>query len=116
VDGQRSTAQDDPVLTGTPQPDGGLVLILILILLAMLLAAVATVALGCLWAWKAGRGSQLGLCGWVVCAALEAFVLLFAVGGSSLASPTSCSSHLPLPLQLRVALYLRARGGKRAVP
>ena len=41
-------------------------LIILLVLLGFLVLTVAAFVLGCFWAWRAGRGSQAALVGWIV--------------------------------------------------
>lgn len=104
------------MLAETPQPDGGLLLVIILVVLGILAMAVATMALGCLWAWKAGRGSQLALGGWVACFTVEGFILLFAVGGLVSGKPHLLLFAPALAVAAQVALYLGARGHPRPGP
>ena len=68
------------MLAETPQLiDGDVLVFLLVLLVAILLAAAAVVALGCLWAWKAGRGSQPALVGWILVASFESYLLLHGV-------------------------------------
>ena len=102
------------MLAETPQLIDGEVLVFLLVLLvAMLLATVAVFALGCLWAWKAGRGSQPALVGWILVASLEAFALLLGVL-SLLDGTVNLFLTAPLgALAVQAALYAVARDKER---
>ncbi len=85
--------------------------VILLVLLGMLAAAVAVVVLGCIWAWRAGRGSQLGLAGMIVVMALEASVFMPAAAAALGGNP-----FVILPagaLAAQTALYLVARNRQR---
>lgn len=102
------------MLAETIKLSGGEVLVVLLVLLGILAVVAAVVVLGCVWAWKAGRGSELALALWIVCASLEALALLGAApslikGNFFIVGPTGA-------LGLQAALYFGARtsaGGPR---
>ena len=87
------------------------ILVILLVLLGMLLVAVSAVVLGCIWAWRAGRGSQLALGGFAAVVGLEALATVArlpdAVGGDVAMAPAAV-------IALQVALYLTARGRGRS--
>jgi hypothetical protein len=104
------------VLAETIKLSGTEVLIILLVLLGSLLAVVAVMGLGCLWAWRAGRGSQLALAGWVVCGTLEGSVILLGLA-SLLRGQVNAVGTVPAgALAAQVGLYLAARGKPRPAP
>lgn len=100
------------MLAETPQPDGGLLLILILVLLGFLVAHVVVVSLGCFWAWRAGRGSQSALAGFLLVAAVEGLFIGIAVISLLEGSLNLYFGSAVVPLAAQVALYVGAGGGR----
>lgn len=100
------------MLAESPQPDGGLVVVILVVLLGVLVAHVAVVALGCIWAWRAGRGSRLALVGLAIVGALEVLYLMGAVPGLLWKEPNYYLASAALPLAAQVALYAGARAGR----
>lgn len=88
------------------------ILVILLLLLGMLLAAVVFVALGCVWAWKAGRGSQLALAGAITIVSVEALVLLVTLPSVLSGDPFVVAPGGALALQ--AGLYFVARDRERA--
>lgn len=103
------------VLAETPQPTGGQVLVLLLILAGVLIVHVAVVVLGCVWAWKAGRGSASALIGLAVVAALEALFVLVAIPSVVRGEPNYYLAWAAVPLVAQLALWAGARA-RRAAP
>jgi hypothetical protein len=88
------------------------ILVILLLLLGMLLAAVVFVALGCVWAWKAGRGSQLALAGFITVLAFEGMAFLPAL-------PALLNGNFVVvvpggAIALQAVLYFTARDKERA--
>jgi hypothetical protein len=101
-----------PVLAETVSFTEEEILVILLVLLGMLLAAVVFVALGCVWAWKAGRGSQLALAGAITIVSFEAMAFLAA-----LPSVLSGDFFVVVPagaLALQAILYFVAKDKERA--
>lgn len=76
---ESSPLQDERVLAETVSFTEEEILVIMLVLLGMLAVVVAIAVLGCIWAWRAGRGSQRALIGFVVVASLEGMASLAAV-------------------------------------
>ena len=88
------------------------ILVILLVLLGMLLAAGVFVTLGCVWAWRAGRGSQLALAGAITVVTIEAIVLLPTLpavlrGDLFVVAPAGA-------IALQAVLYFVARDKERA--
>jgi len=109
MDGPKETVQDDPMLAETVKLSGGEVLIILLVLLGMLAVVLAVVVLGCVWAWKAGRGSETAKVLWIVCASLEALALLSAAP-SALFGRSFAAVFPAGALGAQLALYFGAKG------
>lgn len=108
MDGGKRRGQDHPVLAETVSFTEEEMLIIMLVLVGILVATVAVVGLGCLWAYKAGRGSQAALGGWLIVAALEVVALVASLPG--LASGPSLLLSLPTgALAAQAGLYLTAK-------
>ncbi|MEO5679000.1 MAG: hypothetical protein ABIS47_04945 [Acidimicrobiales bacterium] len=94
---------------------------LLLILLALLLIVVAMAVLavlGCVWAYRAGRGSRRARQGWIIVGTIESLTLLLSVP-SALGRHLSISMLFPvLALAAQAALHQlgRSRGPRSAMP
>lgn len=97
------------MLAETPTFTSGEILLILLVLVGVVAVAVATFALGCLWAWRAGRGSKPALVGWVVVASLEVLFLLPTLPGSLKGELFAVAPPLGA-LTCQVVLYLTAKG------
>lgn len=84
------------------------ILVILLVLVAILMAAAALVGLGCLWAWKAGRGSQAALVGWSIVGALELLAAAAALP-SLVTGPQPFVSAPAAALAVQVSLYITAK-------
>lgn len=91
----------------------GEILVIILVLLGMLAVVVATVGLGFFWAWRAGRGSQLALAGWICIASLEAVAVLGSVASLFSSGPNPVVAGPLGALVGQGALYFVTRGKAR---
>jgi len=109
MDRGRCQAQDEPVLAETIKLSGGEVLVILLVLIGMAVVAAAFLALGCVWAWRAGRGSQAALAGWIVCAVVEGLLLLQVIGSLFQGRPNFLGAVPAGALAAQVGLYLAAR-------
>ena len=112
MDACTEEVQDETVLAETVSFTDEEILVIMVVLIGLAAGVVAIALLGCLWAWRGGRGSQTALVLWLIVASLEGQTLFTAVpgilrGGGSpwLAAPLGA-------LAVQVGLYLTAR--KRA--
>lgn len=95
---------------------GSEVLVILLVLLALLVATIATAVLGCLWAFRAGRGSPLALVGWLLVAFVEVIAMVPALADLRFGAP-SMVGFAPLgALAAQVALYVRGKAARREGP
>lgn len=86
----------------------------LLVLLAMLMTYVVVTALGCVWAWKAGRGSQPALVGWVLVGSMEVVLGGPGLFGALVERGVLVVLALPMvALGVQVALFLHSRGRNR---
>ena len=96
------------MLAETPTFTSGEILLILLVLVGLVAVAVATFALGCVWAWRAGRGSKAALVGWVAVGSLEVLLLLpslpAVLRGELVALPVPLGA-----LACQVGLYLTAK-------
>jgi len=104
------------VLAETIKLSGTEVLIILLVLVGILAIGVAVLGLGCLWAWRAGRGSQLALAGWVVCGTLEGSVVLLSLVDLLRGRVNALAIIPAAALAAQVGLYLAARDQPRPAP
>jgi hypothetical protein len=104
------------VLAETIKLSGTEVLVILLVLVGILAIGVAVLGLGCLWAWRAGRGSQLALAGWLVCGTLEGAVILVSLVDLVRGRINPLPSIPAAALAAQVGLYLAAREKPRPVP
>ncbi len=103
------------MLAETPQPSGGLLLIFLLFLLGVAAAHVAIVGMGCLWALRAGRGTQGALVGFLLVGIVEVLYVIVAVPSLFRGEPNYYFASALLPLGAQVTLYLGARRGSGRV-
>ena len=94
-----------------PQIDGGVLVIILVVFLLFVAAVIGVVVLGCVWARRAGHGSQLARTGLVCVAVLEGAVLLWglvdlAAGGGEPYTAMAAS----FALGLQGLIYARAKG------
>lgn len=95
------------------------VLLLILLALFLMVVALAVLAvLGCVWAYRAGRGSKRARQGWIIVGTIESLALLLFI-------PSALGAHLSIPvlfpvlaLAAQAGFYLhgRSRGPRSAMP
>jgi len=109
MDGRHPPAEDGLVLAETIKLSSGEVTVILLVLLGMVIVFVGTLTLGCLWAWRAGQGSQLALGGWVVCGTLEGLLMLTSLPGLATGRPNLLAGVPAGALAAQVALFLVAR-------
>jgi len=84
------------------------ILVILLVLLGFLALVVITLVLGCFWAWRAGRGSQMALIGWLIMGPL----VLVPTMLMSIPGVFNGNFFLMFPLAAlatQVALYFAAR-------
>lgn len=87
------------VLAEAVSIDGGALVAILAVLLVVLLLTLATVMLGFVWAWRAGRGSMHSLVGFLIVVALEVMA----------AFPSGFLTALPVLGQVGTYLVSRAR-------
>ncbi len=97
------------MLAETPTFTSGEILLILIVLVGLVAVAVATFALGCLWAWRAGRGSKAALVGWVAVASLEVLFVLPSLPDALRGGLFAVSAPLGA-LTCQVVLYLTAKG------
>lgn len=97
------------MIAEAPQPSGGFVLLILLLVLAVVAVHVVVVTLGCLWAWRAARGSRMATAGLLVVGALEALYLGFAFPTLLRGEPNYYLGWVAVPAALQAALYAGAR-------
>jgi hypothetical protein len=88
------------------QFSGPEVAMILLMLLGLVLAVGGTIVAGCIFAHKAGRGSERALVWWGVIAALEVGLLVFAVNAGGVVVP---GLILGGALLIQAALYASGR-------
>lgn len=69
------------ILAETMKLDGGTMFVILVIFLGIAAVICAVFALGCVWAYRAGRGSQLALIGWGIVASSEALIVVVTTPG-----------------------------------
>lgn len=104
------------MLAETIKLSGTEVLIILVVLVGILASGLAVLGLGCLWAWRAGRGSQLALAGWVVCGTLEGAVVLLSLVDLLRGRINPLPVIPAAALAAQVGLYLAAREKPRPAP
>lgn len=95
--------------------------VLLLVLLALLLMAVALgvlAVLGCVWAYRAGRGSRRARQGWIIVGSFEGLVMLGFLPALVGRHPNLLVLVPIVALVIQVALYLfgRSIGPRSAMP
>jgi len=101
-------SQDEAMLAETVSFTDQQILIILLVLLGFLVVAVASFVLGCFWAWRAGRGSQSALVGWLLIGVLPfSCALLASIPG--LADTIFLLAVFSLALASQVGLYVAAK-------
>jgi hypothetical protein len=94
-----------------PQIDGGVLVVILVIFLLFVAAVIGVVVAGCVWAARAGRGSERARTGWACVALVEGAVLLRGLAGLAMdgGEPyTAMAASFALGLQ--GLLYARAKG------
>lgn len=114
MDGRRVAAQDANVLAETVSFTEEEMLVILLVLLGILALHVVAALLGCFWAWRAGRGSQLALVGWLLVLALEGLYVMMAIPSLLEARPNLFLSSAAVPLAAQLFLFTRARSRERS--
>lgn len=95
-------------LAESPQFTGTDIALILLVLVGLFLAVAGTVVAGCVFARKAGRGSERSLILWGVVAVVElGFAIFGTVAGGQIAALIGAGA-----LALQLALYLTARAGR----
>jgi hypothetical protein len=94
-------------LAETIQFSGPQVALILLMLLTVILAVGGTVAAGCLFAYRAGKGSDRALFVWGVIAFVEVGFMVFAIVSLGVA----LSLIMGGALAVQVALYVAGRSG-----
>ena len=101
-------AQAEDVLAESPTFGGPEILFILLVLLGILAVNAVVVTLGCVWAWRAGKGSRRALVGWIIIGSVETLALVASI--PDLISGASRFVVLPLAvIALQVALFLSGR-------
>ena len=114
MDGQWVAAHHATVLAEAVSFTEEQMLVILLVILGILAAHVVAAGLGCLWAWRAGRGSQLALVGWLAVLGLEVLYVLMAVPGVLQGEPNAFLMSAALPLGAQAFLFARSRSRERA--
>lgn len=94
-----------------PQIDGEVLVIILVVFLLFAAGVIGLVVAGCVWAGRAGRGSQRAKIGWLCVAVLEGAVMLgglvsLLTGGGE-PYPAMAAS---IALGIQTLLYARAKG------
>ena len=97
------------MLAEAPTFTSGEILLILLVVVGVAAVAVATFALGCVWAWRAGRGSKPALVGWLAVASLEVLFLLPSLPGLFKGDVFAVGAPLGA-LACQVILFLTAKG------
>jgi hypothetical protein len=80
------------------------------IVIGLLAIHIVVFVLGCLWAWRAGRGSAAAVGAWILVVALESFYVAVALADQFLWDDSYVLLFMPLvPLLIQVALCTSAR-------
>lgn len=106
---QDVAVHDQLVLAETPQPSGSLVFLILLVLLAVVVVHLAAVILGSVWAWRAGRGSQPSLVGFVLIGSFESLYLLGTLSSVVQGEPNLYLGWVAVPLLAQIVLYIASR-------
>lgn len=112
MEGRAAAAQDARVLAEAVSFTEEQMLVILLVILGVLALHVVAAALGCVWAWRAGGGSQLALVGWLVLLGFEVLYVSMAVPGLLGGEPNLllCSAAVPVAAQLFLFVRARDRG------
>lgn len=103
-----------PLLAEAVSIDGGTLVFILVIALAVLALAVGVAVLGCVLAYRAGRGSSNAMVGLIIIGVLEAFSLLSATGNLLRGDVNVFSTLALIPIAAQVGLYFLGRSRRPA--
>jgi len=103
-----------PLLAEAVSIDGGTLVLILVIALAVLALAVGVAVLGCVFAYRAGKGSSAAMIGLIIIGVLEAFSLLSATGNLLRGDFNLFSTLALIPIAAQIGLYLLGRSRRSA--